>query len=57
MAAQVLPSVLSLGVCTCLHPQYVDSRCTRLRRQDEVNGRLSAPVEMAVWVCGVILAG
>lgn len=51
MAAQVLPSVVSLGVCPCLHPPYVDSRCTRLRRQEEVNARLCAPVEMGVWAC------
>lgn len=51
MAAQVLPSVVSLDVCPCLHPQCVDSRCTRLRRQEEVNARLCAPVEMGVWAC------
>lgn len=57
MAAQVLPSVVSLGVSTCLHPQYADSRCTRRRQQEEVNARLRAPVEMGAWVCGVSLAG
>lgn len=32
-----LPSVVSLGVSTCLHPLY--SRCRRLRKPEEVNTR------------------
>lgn len=55
MAAQVLPSVVSLIFYTCLHPQCAYSRCTTLRQQEEVNARLCAPVEMGAWVCGVNL--
>lgn len=36
--AKDLPSVVFLGVSTCLHPLY--SRCRRLRKPEEVNTRL-----------------
>lgn len=62
MATQVLPCVVSLGVCTCLHPQYVDSRCTWLRQQEEVNVRLRSCRDGSVgvwsqfsWLTGSVL--
>lgn len=36
--AKDLPSVVFLGVSTCLHPQY--GRCGRQIRPEEVNSRL-----------------
>lgn len=50
VAAQVLRPVLSLAVCTYLHPQFVDSTCTTLRLQEEVNGRLCSCRDGSVGV-------
>lgn len=44
-----LPSVLSLGVVHVYILSTLDSRCTRLRWQEEVNRRLCAPAERGTW--------